>query len=280
MAENSSIEWTDHTFNPWRGCTKVSDGCANCYAESMSRRNPGVLGIWGPRGSRETASEDQWRKPIKWNREAEQTGERRRVFCASLADVFEGQDTMPAQAWPEVQAARERLWGVIETTPMLDWLVLTKRPQNVPSHAPDRWAAGWPANLWLGTSVEDHRVTHRIDQLRDTPARLRFLSIEPLIGPLPKLDLTGIHWVIVGGESGGSARPMEAEWVRDLRDQCTNAGVAFFFKQWGKTQNNPDLTDVTIKGRNPDGAAKGGRALDGQVWHQFPVSPAEVEQAA
>lgn len=131
MAENSKIEWTTHTFNPWRGCTKVSEGCRNCYAETMSGRNPKVLGVWGPSGTRVVASEAMWREPLKWNADAAKRGVHARVFCASLADVFEGPETMPADAWPKVRAARVRLFHLMNATPHLDWLLLTKRPENV-----------------------------------------------------------------------------------------------------------------------------------------------------
>lgn len=141
MAENSKIEWTHHTFNPWRGCTKVSEGCKFCYAETMSGRNPGTLGIWGPRGTRVVAAESYWRQPLKWDKAAEAAGEQHRVFCASLADVFEGPESMPASEWPKVQAARAQLFGFIEATPHLDWLLLTKRPQNIARFSPNRWGA-------------------------------------------------------------------------------------------------------------------------------------------
>lgn len=157
MGQDSKIEWTHHTFNPWRGCTKVSDGCKHCYAETMSKRNPSVLGVWGPRGRRVVAAESYWRQPLAWNCDAEQAGERRRVFCASLADVFEGPETMPAESWPVVEAARARLWRLIEVTPWLDWLLLTKRPVNAAqnSYVPITWWERWPDNVWIGTSVEN-----------------------------------------------------------------------------------------------------------------------------
>jgi len=259
MGQDSNIEWTHHTFNPWRGCTKVSEGCKHCYADVMSKRNPGVLGIWGPRGSRVVAAESYWRQPLKWAAAARAAGERRRVFCASLADVFEGPETMPDEAWPLVQAARARLFDLISDTPELDWLLLTKRPQNV---KPQLIAAGrgfqdLPPWVWIGTSVENQAAAdERIPELLQIPAHVRFLSCEPLLGPVsfrPKaadvadmlrlMDagdaarpamLDGISWVICGGESGHGARPMHPGWARSLRDQCQAAGVAFHFKQWGQ----------------------------------------------
>jgi len=279
MAENSHISWTHHTFNPWRGCTKVSDGCKFCYADAMSKRNPGVLGVWGVQGSRVIASESYWRQPHKWNKTAEKAGERHRVFCASLADVFEGPETMPEEAWPLVQAARVRLWALIEETPHLDWLLLTKRPQNIARYMPARWGADMfvftadnsptmPSNVWVGTSVESQSVAEeRISYLVQIPAKVRFLSCEPLLGPIDFTVtehqgdeygdgaiywdmLSGyrwmkdgfekelacerpIHWVIVGGESGTKARRMEAQWARSIRNQCELAGTAFFMKQMG-----------------------------------------------
>jgi protein gp37 len=274
MGANSAIEWTHHTFNPWRGCTRVSAGCKNCYAETMSKRNPGVLGVWGPRGTRVVAAESYWRQPVTWDREAAQAGERRRVFCASLADVFEDDATMPLASREVVWAARERLWALIAQTPNLDWLLLTKRPENILSMIPVPWRFhhGAPHNVWYGTSVEDQATAeYRIPYLLQVPARVRFLSCEPLLGPvdlgrwLPDLDrpidwvpdgdappgiydpLTRerypdpadieLHWVIAGGESGHGARPMHSDWARSLRDQCTAAGVSFFMKQMGGTRN-------------------------------------------
>lgn len=242
MAENSKIQWTHHTFNPWRGCTKVSDGCKNCYAEVLSHRNPKVLGVWGPRGTREVAAESAWREPVKWNRLAAAAGEQHRVFCASLADVAEGEDTMPSESWPKVEAARNRLVELICETPSLDWLLLTKRPENM---LPMLVRAGLYAvanpnlpcpqpNIWVGTSVENRAAVHRIEQLRACPAVIRFLSIEPMMEDVGTLDLRGIHWVIVGGESGGGARPLDTAWVRSIIEQCAAAGCACFVKQLGK----------------------------------------------
>jgi protein gp37 len=279
MGADSLIEWlryrhdgistTGYTFNHVRGCTKVSQGCRNCYADQMSGRNPGTLGVWGPRGTRVIAAESYWRQPLRWNADALAAGERRKVFCASLADVFEGDDTMPAESREPVAAARERLWGLIEQTPGLDWLLLTKRPQNAARLAPARWAERWPDNVWLGTSVENQEAAEeRIPELLKVPARVRFLSCEPLLGPVDlsrwvraggepldwapdgdappgdynpvlqqwetRADDGGIHWVIAGGESGPKARPMHPGWARSLRDQCAAAGVPYFYKQWGE----------------------------------------------
>lgn len=265
MAESTKIEWCDHTFNPWRGCTKVSEGCKFCYAEKLSERNPSTLGIWGPKGHRSMAAEAYWRQPLKWNHSAacaefnrESDYHRPRVFCASLADVFEGDATMPATDVENVRAARDRLFGLIEATPNLDWLLLTKRPENVMMMTPESWREGLPMNVWLGTSCEDQKTAdERIPHLLAVPASVRFLSCEPLLGPIDlhqylhtakpaiacgrnfeisKIDITTreIHWVIVGGESGPNARPMHPDWARLLRDQCAAASVPFLFKQWGE----------------------------------------------
>jgi protein gp37 len=303
MGKDSSIEWTDHTFNPWRGCTKVSEGCKHCYAEVLSKRNPKTLGEWGPKGKRVIAAELYWKLPLKWNNEARASGVRRRVFCASLADVFEDN-------W-QVHIARQRLWGIIEDTEDLDWLLLTKRPENVMHLVPESWhdaeLGGFPHNVWIGTSVENQAAAdERIPHLLRVPARVRFLSCEPLLGPVdiwPWLgpaedDESCVNWVIVGGESGHGARPMHPDWARSLRDQCQAAGVAYFFKQWGEYApapwDNPkpalavcaDGTHVVAQighvlgFREADevcmermGKGAAGRLLDGREWSEFPQEP-------
>lgn len=311
MTKNSNIEWTTHTFNAWRGCTKVSAGCKHCYAETLSGRNPTQLGIWGKNGTRVIAAESYWREPLKWNKAAEKAGERHRVFCASLADVFEGAESMPAASVEPVRQARVRLFALIKATPALDWLLLTKRPENIRSMLPEDWGEGYP-NVWLGTSVEDQAAANtRIPHLVNVPATVRFLSCEPLLGPVDLEEWfsyerrlisescfheeTPIHWVIVGGESGGHARPMHPNWARSLQDQCTRYNVAFFFKQWGEwhpwnetTGPNPTRykagffsnADAWHKGEiNPFrcsmvciGKKNAGRLLDGRVWDEIPVT--------
>jgi len=253
MGTTTNIEWCDHTFNHVRGCTKVSEGCANCYAEKLSHRNPLVLGEWGPGKPRVVAKEGYWELPRKWNRNAD-PGSRPRVFCASLADWLDSE--IP----PEIMA---RLLGEICVTPNLDWLLLTKRPQNwrkllvealpdvrdfgIDAHAMVcAWLGGLPpGNVWIGTTCEnDRRAMERIPLLLEIPAQVRFLSCEPLLGPINLAfhcfngadsfgTMPGIHWVIAGGESGPGARPMHPNWVRWLRNDCAAAGVPFFFKQWG-----------------------------------------------
>ncbi|WP_217923800.1 DUF5131 family protein [Miltoncostaea oceani] len=249
MGADSAIQWTHHTFNPWRGCTHVSPGCEHCYAEALSKRNPAQLGTWGAGGTRVIASESYWRQPERWNRAAEKAGERHRVFCASLADVFEDR--------PELDEPRVRLLDLIIATPHLDWLLLTKRPENARTILREvergaRWvgstfAEAFP-NVWLGTTVEDQRrADERIPILLDTPAAVRFLSCEPLLGPVDLVEpvrrhrngplpfrTAGIDWIIVGGESGPKARPMDLAWARSLVEQGQRAAVPVFVKQLGR----------------------------------------------
>jgi protein gp37 len=290
MAE-TAIQWTawrrpdgslaqGFTFNPWSGCTKVSEGCAHCYAEAQSLRNPAVLGEWGPAGRRSARVESYWRGPAKWDAAAAALGERRRVFCASNADVFEGDDTMPAAARPVVAAARERLWGVVEATPHLDWLLLTKRPQHVPDMIPPAWLArGFPPNVWVGASVETRRrAAERLPLLAKIPARVRFASCEPLLEgvSLARVRLDGgyvldalrghargtftrdilpagrVDWVIVGGESGSGARPFALGWARELLAECRAAGTPYFFKQTGEAPAGDGLVPLRVRGKGGD----------------------------
>lgn len=246
MAAESKIEWTDHTFNPWWGCTKVSDGCKFCYAEALSNRYG--HNVWGPGRNRRTFGETHWAGPLRWNAEAQNLGKRYRVFCASMADVFD----------PEApEGELDRLWNLIRETPSLDWQILTKRPERIQSNLPDDWGAGYE-NVWLGTSVEDIRVIQRIRELTAVPAAVRFLSCEPLIGPLDELPLDGINWVIVGGESGPRSRDMDTRWVDSILEQCRRADVPFFFKQWGGRRKH-----VT------------GRVLHGRTYDEFPEPQVE-----
>lgn len=351
MAENSLIGWTDHTFNGWRGCTKVSPGCANCYAETLSKRNPAVLGEWGPGKPRVLAADAQWKLPLKWNQQP-MIGEdgkprRARVFCSSLADWLD--DEVPLD-W------LERLLALIVNTPNLDWLLLTKRPENL-----------WPRlrkisnalkgsitleqaqakalataflygggtimhNIWFGVTVENQAMAEkRIPQLLEVPAAVRFLSCEPLLGPVNLRDMSycprcfdqaepytesdgglwcaacdrqmsgyvldpypengrGVNWVIAGGESGPGARPMHPDWARSLRSQCAEAGVPFFFKQWGEWLPGADTAIDILAGLSvhspkyhfwPLGMGGGGMVkvgkkdaghlLDGEVCQAFPM---------
>jgi len=278
MGENSSIEWTDHTFNPWHGCTKISPACTHCYAETFSKRvghGKRLPTLWGPKAERKFFGDEHWRTPLRWDAEAARTGRRARVFCASMADVFEA---LPGELGRRLETTRRRLWDLIAATPHLDWLLLTKRPENVNGMSP--WCGmPWPNHVWIGTTVEDQeRADERIPHLQAVPARVRFLSCEPLLGPVriapwlsrqepihfvpftpearaahgeegPRVHVhKGIDWVIAGGESGPRARPMHPEWARSLRDQCVAAGVPFLFKQWGEWAPFHDETKYTRGG--------------------------------
>jgi protein gp37 len=225
MGTNSAISWCDHTFNPWWGCARVSPGCVNCYADRDATRW-GMNDLWRANGPRRMMSENYWRQPAKWNREAQAAGTHVKVFCASMADVFEDH--------PDVVEARARLWDLIEVTPWLRWQLLTKRPENVAGMVP--WGGDWPATVWLGTSVENQRYAdERIPVLASLPARVRFLSCEPLLAPVdlsPWLDAGQLDWCITGGESGGARRrEMSIAWLESVTGQCQAAGVPVFVKQ-------------------------------------------------
>ncbi len=229
MGANSDIQWTHHTFNPWWGCQRVSPGCERCYAETFAKRlghGTTKVALWGPTAERRLASDSYWRQPLKWNRDANAADERRRVFCASMADVFEDR--------PELAPWRARLWELIYQTPWLDWQLLTKRPQNIARMVPPFWLTEPRPNVWLGCTVEDRQRAHeRIPHLRAVRAAVHFLSCEPLLEDLGDVDLAGIQWLIVGGESGGKARPFDVAWARGLARQCRAAGAAPFVKQLG-----------------------------------------------
>ncbi len=259
VGQNSAIEWTDHTFNPWWGCSKVSPGCQYCYAETLSNRYGHA--IWGVHKTRRTFGEKHWQEPLKWHRRAQECGRRMRVFCASMADVFEDNQSIADE--------REKLWLLIAETPMLDWLLLSKRPENMCRFAP--WQDVWPANVWAMTSVENQvEAEKHIPTLLHVPARLHGLSVEPLLGPIDLSNwLPAIQWVIVGGESGPHARPMDPDWVRQIRDQCVAGGVAFFFKQWGAWAPQ-DIDTPTQPAMIRKSKKAAGRLLDGQLWEQLP----------
>jgi protein gp37 len=280
MAENSKIEWTDHTFNPWIGCTKVSPACDHCYAEAWNKRFKGDN--WGPHADRRRTK--TWGNPLKWNKMAEANNTRYRVFCASLADVFDNHKSVLPE-W------RDDLWKLIKSTPHLDWLLLTKRPQNIEKYLPKDWHDGYK-NVWLGTTVENQvEANRRIPYLLSISCAKRFLSCEPLLGPI---DLSyiddGLHdgvnltfnaldgmahdghdsisgifsnpdaiidWVITGGESGKDHRPDNIEWYRSLRDQCEEHNTPFLFKQWG--------------GKNQKVIKTMGRKLDGVLHDGYPI---------
>jgi protein gp37 len=286
MGEHTKIEWAHHTFNPWIGCERVSAECRNCYAETWDARGlNGPETHWGKDAPRRRTSDANWRLPLRWDRRATADGVRRRVFCASLADVFEDRDDL--DPW------RTDLWDLIEATSNLDWLLLTKRPESIACLAPRRWSCepgnlmcdrcgasasiplgmscpdhaprgtGMPRNIWLGTSVGHQSTIDRVNFLADASnGAPTFLSCEPLLGPLDfgTGGLNGIDWVIAGGESGPKARPMHPDWVRSIRDVCLDSGVPFLFKQWGEFDASGDRV----------GKKAAGRILDGRTWDQVP----------
>ncbi len=236
MAQTSSIEWTESTWNPLTGCNKISPGCKHCYAERMALRLQAMGQPHYADGFKLTLHEDSLELPLRWKKP--QT-----IFVNSMSDLFHKDvpvkfiqkmfDVMRRAHWHRFQVLTKRSDRLLELSPQIDW----------------------PGNVWMGVSVESNDYTFRIEHLRATGAKLKFLSLEPLLGPLPNLDLTGMDWVIVGGESGPGARPMDASWATDIRDQCSRAGVPFFFKQWGGVQKK-----------------KTGRTLEGRTWDEMPVT--------
>ena len=303
MSQDSKIEWTDHTFNPWEGCQRVGPGCDHCYAETRNARYSGGQAInWGPGAPRRRTSVSNWNLPRRWNAQAEafqaQLGRRQRVFCASLADVF---DNAVDPQW------RADLFALIRDTPTLDWLLLTKRIGNVPAMV--AIIPGWlPENVWLGATITSQAEADRdIPTLLRIPASVRFVSMEPLLGPVsfegffsnPSNIAAGtnaleeLDWVIAGGESGPGARPTHPNWHRELRDQCEAVGTPFLFKQWGEFapalsglhflplegcpqfrpraagQDTHDFGDGY--GAVRIGKKAAGRELDGKTWDEFPA---------
>lgn len=233
MAENSKIEWCDHTFNPWMGCTAVSPACDNCYAEAMMDKRLGKAS-WGHGKPRVRTSESNWEQPYKWNRQAAKDGPRPRVFCASLADVF---DAEIEPLW------RENLFTVIDQTPNLDWLLLTKRPKLAYEFFQTEQV---PPNVWIGTTAENQKMLDsRLPWIMKIRAKVRFLSMEPLLERVSLKAEPGPDWIIVGGESGKYARAMNPDWARLLRDQCEILGIPFFFKQMTKKAEIP--TDLMVR---------------------------------
>lgn len=243
MGKDSKISWTHSTFNPWWGCLEVSPACDNCYAREVAARfSPG---LWGKDAPRRFFGDKHWNEPLKWNATAKKAGQRHRVFCASMADICEDRR--------DLDPHRERLWKLIEATPDLDWMLLTKRPENYRTMLPSRWIIGEKPerpNVWLGTTAENQRrADERIPHLVSVPAAVYWISAEPLLGPidfrrhwsrevetgqLSSAFVHGINWVIVGGESGDAPRRMDPQWARDIRKQCQENGAAFHFKQKGR----------------------------------------------
>lgn len=234
MSDGSAIEWTDATWNPVRGCTKVSPGCKHCYAETFAERFRGVPGHPFEQGFDLRLVPEALGLPLRWRRP-------RRVFVNSMSDLFH--ERVPV-------AFVQQVFAVMERAAQHDFQVLTKRPERLAALAP---LLPRSRNIWLGVSVESQAYTWRAELLGRIPAAVRFLSVEPLLGPIDELPLAGIDWVIVGGESGARARPMDPAWARAIRDQCTRAGVPFFFKQWGGPNKK-----------------RAGRSLDGRTWDEMP----------
>jgi protein gp37 len=240
MADKSAIEWTDATWNPVTGCTKISAGCDNCYAARFAERWRGTPGHPFEAGFDLTLRPNRLEQPLRWEKP-------RRIFVNSMSDLFH--KDVPTYFIDDV-------FGIMDRAHWHQFQVLTKRPEIMQRHMEQQYGSSHvvPPNIWLGVSVEEAKVKRRIDVLRMTPARVRFLSIEPLIGPLGELDLAGIHWVIVGGESGPGARPIHPDWVREIRDQCIAQNVPFFFKQWGGIRPKSN-----------------GCELDGREWNEMPI---------
>lgn len=256
MAENSHIAWTRHTFNPWMGCVKVSDGCKNCYAETLLTGRMGKKNLWGPAKTttRQVTSDANWRKPLKWNAEAQAEGKAVRVFAASLADVFEDH--------PIANATRPEFFDLVARTPFIHWLILTKRIENVEAMLPADWHDGY-GNVWLGTSIEDMRVAHRADVLRSIPAAVRFVSYEPALGPLDEMSLDRIDWIIYGGESGPNYRYGDPAWARSLRDRCAASVVAHEFSPDG-------YTGTRFFFKQASAFKPGTGTLDGETPREYP----------
>lgn len=243
MADHSAIEWTEATWNPVTGCSKVSPGCRFCYAERLANRLKAMGQPRYRRGFSVTLQPDTLTLPLRWKTP-------RLIFVNSMSDLFH--EDVPLEYVARVFATmREASWHAFQ--------VLTKRAERLEQVAPQ---LPWPSNVWMGVSVENVDYAWRIRHLTRVPAAVRFLSVEPLLGPIPKLPLAGIHWVIVGGESGPGARPMESSWVRSIRDQCGARHVPFFFKQWGGVRKK-----------------RAGRELDGRTWDELPVVRRPAAQA-
>ena len=238
--QRSKIEWTDATWNPVTGCTQISPGCAHCYAKTFAERFRGVPGHPYERGFELQRRPKRLNQPLRWTKP-------RTIFVNSMSDLFH--EDVPDHYIHEV-------FEVMQTASQHRYQVLTKRAERLAQLAP---ALPWPDHIWMGVSVENQRWTSRVAPLRGTPAAIKFLSCEPLLGPL-KLDLNGIDWVIAGGESGPGARPMHPDWVRAVRDQCTESGTPFFFKQWGAHDR---------QGRRV-GKKRAGRFLDRRKWNGMP----------
>jgi protein gp37 len=254
MAERTGISWTNHTFNIVWGCEEVSPACDNCYARTLSARFG--FDVWGPDKPRRVFDVKHWNEPLKWERMAVRDNAQRLVFCSSMCDLFENHDTVIAEL--------KKLWPLIRATPHLTWQLLTKRPARIKAYLPDDWGRGYH-NVWLGTTIESNDYISRAYHLKAVPAVVRFISYEPAVGPLDKLDLAGIQWVIFGGESGHGFRQHDPQWARDSLAACRKEGVAFFYKQGSSLYSAEDP------------------CLDGVEYKQFPAghvySPLPVKVA-
>ncbi len=237
MSNGSSIEWTESTWNPVTGCTKVSPGCKHCYAERMAKRLKAMGQPNYANGFTLTLHEHALELPLRWKKP-------QRIFVNSMSDLFH----IDVPVW-----FIQKTFEVMRRAHWHEFQVLTKRAERLLAMSP---SIAWPDNVWMGVSVESQDYVFRIDDLRETGAKIKFVSFEPLLGPLPELNLNGIHWAIVGGESGPGARPMDRKWVLDIRAQCQRDGVPFFFKQWGGVNKK-----------------KAGRILEGRTWDEVPISP-------
>lgn len=238
MSGYSSIEWTEASWNPVTGCSKISPGCRNCYAERMARRLQGAGHPHYKAGFRVSTHDDALTIPLRWKKP-------RMIFVNSMSDLFH--EDVPLGFIKEIFAVmRQARWHTFQ--------VLTKRSARLLELSPE---LVWPENVWMGVSCETEKYLFRVDHLRETGAAIKFISFEPLLGPMPELDLTGIDWVIVGGESGPGARPIKKSWVIGIKEQCAKAGVPFFFKQWGGTNKR-----------------RAGRLLKGQEWSEMPRATA------
>ena len=286
MGAQSKIEWTDSTFNPWVGCTKVArargapSACDFCYAEKWAKRSGQVQ--WGDHSRRRT-TEAYWRNPLIWNGQAQsfqsEHGRRQRVFCASLADVFDNQID---PQW------RTDLFNLIHACDQLDWQLLTKRPQNIRKMLPSDWEDGY-ANVWLGATAEDAHAYVRGSLTSQGASAIHFVSYEPAIGPLGQLDIDGRHpdWLIIGGESGVRSdliRLTDPQWARDAITECRRVGAAPFLKQWGTYRNNPNvvergLTEQQAMKIDPPENGKGGGKLDDRLWREFPINALKLKLA-
>lgn len=296
MGENTKIEWARHTFNPWLGCTKISRACRFCYAEAWSKRS-GLVG-WGPKAPRRRTSAAKWKEPLKWNAAAAAAGEHHRVFCASLADVFDDHESILPE-W------RRDLWDLIAATPSLDWLLLTKRPENWPLFLPVAEPRPPFFNIRLGVTIEDQDAFDERGPKLQFAADIgwpTFVSYEPASGPvdwMPAFEGKAIDWLISGGESGHHAQPSHPDWHRTTRDLCQRFGVPYLFKQWGsclpgnmdgedergraayQIDEEHSSIDYDVLGKGKLVSAHGyefikfphkntGRMLDGRTWDEVP----------